>query len=87
MIYFGSLHVYCKQYGPKSDCSFRCSLIKVHTVCFHDKSCLECTEYMQQMLQADDIFRQKYWQDKGSYIQNDDIPAHNFDLVFTTVTV
>ena len=42
---------------------------------------------MQQMLQADDIFRQKYWQDKGSYIQNDDIPAHNFDLVFTTVTV
>ena len=31
----GSL--YCKQYGPRSDCSQTSSLIRVHIVCLHDK--------------------------------------------------
>ena len=30
----GSL--YCKQYGPRSDCSLGSSLIRVHSICFHD---------------------------------------------------
>ena len=39
----GSMHVllvgslYCKQYGPRSDCSLRTILIRVHSVCFYDK--------------------------------------------------
>ena len=32
-IQFGSL--YCKHYDPRSDCSIRSSLIRVHSVCFH----------------------------------------------------
>ena len=35
LVCFGS--VYCKQYGPRSDCSHRSSLIRVHDVCFDDK--------------------------------------------------
>ena len=34
--YFCSL--YCKQFKPRSDCSYRSSLIRVHIVCLHDKS-------------------------------------------------
>ena len=30
------LSIYCKQYGPRSDCSQGSSLIRVHGVCFHD---------------------------------------------------
>ena len=33
LMYFGSL--YCKQSGPRSDCSPRSSLIRVHSVCFN----------------------------------------------------
>ena len=40
LMYFGGL--YCKQYGPRSDCSLRSSLIWVHNVCFSEKMCLEC---------------------------------------------
>ena len=29
--------LYCKHYGPRSDCSPGSSLIRVHSVCFHDK--------------------------------------------------
>ena len=35
--------IYCKQYGPRSDCSKGTSLISVHTVCFLDKSSLRLT--------------------------------------------
>ena len=28
---------YCKQYGPRSECSLRSTLIWIHSVCFHDK--------------------------------------------------
>ena len=35
LMFLGSL--YCKQYGPRSDCSLWSSLISVHIVCFHDK--------------------------------------------------
>ena len=31
-MYFGSL--YCKQYGPRSDCSLWSSLVRVHIICF-----------------------------------------------------
>ena len=40
LMYFGGL--YCKQLGPRSDCSLRSSLIRVHSVCFHDKIRLAC---------------------------------------------
>ena len=39
MMHFGSL--YCKQYGPRSDCSLGTSLIRAHSVCFHQKSSLK----------------------------------------------
>ena len=29
--------IYCKQVGPRSDCSKGSSLIMVHSVCFHEK--------------------------------------------------
>ena len=32
--------LYCKQYGPRSDCSLGSSLIRGHTICFLDKSSL-----------------------------------------------
>ena len=35
LLFSGSL--YCKQYGPRSDCSFGSSLIRVHYFCSHDK--------------------------------------------------
>ena len=35
--------LYCKQYGPRSDCSCRSSLTWVHGVCFSHKFSLECT--------------------------------------------
>ena len=38
---------YCKQYGPRSDCSHRVILFAsmIKSVCFHDKSCLDCIWY------------------------------------------
>ena len=40
---FSGVHsLYCKQYAPRSDCSLRSSLNRVHSVCFHGKSFLEC---------------------------------------------
>ena len=33
LIHFRSLN--CKQYGPRSDCSLRSSLIRIHSVCFY----------------------------------------------------
>ena len=38
LMYFGSQ--YCKHYGPRSDCSLRSSLNRVHSVCFDYKSIL-----------------------------------------------
>ena len=35
LMFLGSL--YCKQYGPRSDCSLGSKLIGVHSVCFFDK--------------------------------------------------
>ena len=32
----------CKQNGPRSDCSFRSRLIRIHSVCFPGTSILEC---------------------------------------------
>ena len=40
MTYFCDL--YCKHYGLRSDCSLRIILIRVHSVCYHDKLSLKC---------------------------------------------
>ena len=42
---------FCKQCGPRSDCSFRSSLIRVHTVCLYAKIGLKSL----QEYSADDI--------------------------------
>ena len=44
---------FCKQCGPRSDCSFRSSLIRVHTVCLYAKICLKSL----QEYSADNIHR------------------------------
>ena len=49
----------CKQYGPRSDCSLKSSLIKVNTVCLQDERALECILLMQTKNLAEDIFREK----------------------------
>ena len=43
LMFLGSL--YCKQNGSRSssDCSFGSSVIRVHIVCFHEKSSLKCS--------------------------------------------
>ena len=40
VIYFGSLHVYCKYFGLRSDCFLRSHLIRAHSVCCHNKTSL-----------------------------------------------
>ena len=64
-MYFGSL--YCKSYGPRSDCSLRSSLILVHSVCFHSKCVLEIIS-----IYATDVVSRELFQDKkilaGSFI-------------------
>ena len=57
LIYFGSL--FCKQYAPRSDSSFRSSLIGAHSVCFHEKSSIECILDFVAV-----ILRRQNWQDK-----------------------
>ena len=52
--------LYCKHYGPRSDCSFWSSLVRVHSVCFRDRISLEWIGYIQQ---------KKNWQ----YIQDKNI--------------
>ena len=47
---------FCKQCGPRSDCSFRCSLIRVHTVCLYAKIGLKSL----QEYSADDINRRHF---------------------------
>ena len=40
LMYFSGL--YYKLYGPRSDCSLRSSLIRVHSICFHDQKQSVC---------------------------------------------
>ena len=47
---------FCKQCGPRSDCSFRSNLIWVHTVCRYAKIGLKSL----QEYSADDINRQHF---------------------------
>ena len=47
----------CRQYEPRSDCSLWSRLIRVHSVCFHGKSFLECIP----IYTADVISRQHFW--------------------------
>ena len=47
---------FCKQSGPRSDCSFRSSLIRVHTVCLYAKTGLKSL----QEYSVDDIFRCRF---------------------------
>ena len=34
--------LYCKQFGTRSDCSLMRSLIRIHSVCYHNERLLEC---------------------------------------------
>ena len=47
---------FCKQCGPRSDCSRRSSLIRVHTVCLYAKICLNSL----QEYSADDVNRRHF---------------------------
>ena len=57
---------YCKQYGPRSDCSLRSSLIRVHSVCCHDKiqSAVHLNIYSRRKKQMT-MLGQKCWWDKA----------------------
>ena len=51
----------CKQCGPRSDCSFRSSLIWIHTVCLYAKSMFEkfasrCSRRHKQTTFSDAVF-------------------------------
>ena len=50
---------FCKQCGPRSDCSPRSSLIWVHTVCLYAKIGLKSLQEYSADDITDDIFRQK----------------------------
>ena len=59
--------IYCKQYGPRSDCS---QGIRVHNVCFHYKIRSEvrlniCSRHKKQMTFSGQI----YWQKDNWLIQ------------------
>ena len=52
---------FCKQRGPRSDCSSRSSLIRVHTVCLYAKIGLKSL----QEYSADDMYKQTTFSDAG----------------------
>ena len=57
---------FCKQCGPRSDCSSRSRLIWVHPVCLHAKSMFEKFTRRCSRRQTDDIFRCRFsWRFKG----------------------
>ena len=53
--------LYCKQYGPSSDCSLWSSLIRVHIVWFSEKYSLMCI-----WIYAADLRCRRHFQDKNS---------------------
>ena len=61
LILLGSL--YYKQYGSRSDCSPWSSLIRVHSVCFHDKILCELLKYT--LIYAADVKSRQHFQDKS----------------------
>ena len=62
LIFLGSL--YCKQYGPRSDCSIRSSLIRVHSVCLHNKIYSEVN--LNKHLYAADVKSRQHFRNKYS---------------------
>ena len=58
---------FCKQCGPRSDCSFKNSLIWVHTVCLYAKIGLKkFARIFSRRQKSDDIFRCRFsWRFKG----------------------
>ena len=64
LMYFGSL--YCKQLGPKSNCSQGTRLISIPYVCYYGKSSLECIlfYYIPDVISRH-FWDKKYWQGKG----------------------
>ena len=59
---------YCKHYGPRSDFSFRSSLIRAHSVRFHNQNMYE-VNFSVHLYSADVKSRlhfqdKNYWQDK-----------------------
>ena len=61
-IYFS--RQYCKLYGPRSDCSLRSSLIRVHRVWFRHKSHLVNLIHPLDVLSRQNFQDRIYWQDK-----------------------
>ena len=54
-----------KQYGPKSDCSLRSSLIRVHSAGYHDKKSLKCTWiYAADVISRHSLYK-KYLQERS----------------------
>ena len=51
---------YGKQCGPRSDCSYRSSLVWVHAVCFYTKSSVMLGNYLQQMTFSDAFFSWRF---------------------------
>ena len=57
--------LYCKGYAPRSDCSLRSSLIRVHIVCVRSKVSLVCIRIYAADVMQTTFPGQKYKQDKG----------------------
>ena len=68
--------LHCKHLGPRSYCSFRSSLIRVHSVCFHDKIILQCFcigQNNQSIFSGQNISRIRA---KYQEIRKDNSPTH-----------
>ena len=61
LIHIGNL--YCKQYGPRSDCSLRSSLIRVHSVRFYNQKYSEV--HLDILICTADVKCRQHFQDKN----------------------
>ena len=69
LMYFGSL--YGKHYGPRSDCSLRTSLIRVHSFCFHCWYILtHIWIYTVNVISRWYIWIKIYWQDMSFILKS-----------------
>ena len=56
--------LYCKHYGPRSDCSLRSRLIRAHSVCFLDKNSFQRNLILVEIINRQYFEDKKYWQNK-----------------------
>ena len=69
MMYINSL--YCRHYGPRSECSYGSILIRGFSICFHDKCIFRCNIY------AADVKCRRQFQNNVAYIANTMNPDQN----------